>query len=409
MTPPKIGIIGAGPGGLTLANLLHQSSIPYTLYELDPTPTARNQGGTLDLHPSGGQLALRAANLWSAFTASSRPESDVLKIVSASGTILWDGASDAAPKTDAEKFAGRPEIDRSALKGILLQNLDPAAIRWGKKLLSAVTHPSGQGKHNLCFADGEVAGPFDLVVGADGAWSKIRPLVTDQKPFYSGISALELWEDRVEERKPWMSRYVGAGSLFSFDEGRTIQSQRIGDGSVRTYACLRCAEGFLSGGFEKYDFECAEEKEAAKREFVERFFGDVGEELKRLVLGSGNAGMICRELYMLPVGMRWEGKKGATLLGDAAHLMTPFAGVGVNAAMADALALGNAIKEAVVGSECENENKSLEAAIQEYEMELFVRGEAFATKTAQNMDKHFSPGGSEEMAKKLRAAYGNAL
>lgn len=243
MTPPKIAILGAGPGGLTLANLLYQSSIPYTVYELDPSPTARNQGGTLDLHPSGGQLALRAADLWSAFTASSRPESDVLKIVSASGTILWDGASDAPPKIDAEMFAGRPEIDRSALKRILLQNLDPAAIRWGKKLTSAVPHQNEHGKHNLHFADGEVAGPFDLIVGADGAWSKIRPLVTDQKPYYSGISALELWEDRVEERKPWMSRYVGVGSLFSFDEGRTIQSQRIGDGSVRTYACLRCAEG----------------------------------------------------------------------------------------------------------------------------------------------------------------------
>lgn len=165
----------------------------------------------------------------------------------------------------------------------------------------------------------------------------------------------------------------------------------------------------MSGVYEKYGFECAEEKEVAKREFVERFFGDVGEELKRLVLESGNAGMVCRELYMLPVGLRWEGKKGATLLGDAAHLMTPFAGVGVNAAMADALALGNAIKEAVTGGERDSEGKSLEVAIQQYETELFVRGEAFATKTAQNMEKHFSAGGSEEMAKKLRAAYGNAL
>lgn len=392
---PKIAIIGAGPSGLTLANILQRHQILFTVYENDTSPHARNQGGSLDLHPDGGQLAIREAGLWDAFTAHARPESDVLKVVKNDGEVLWDGnGPDARAAPEAERFAHRPEIDRQALMQLLLKPLAPAAVRWGRKLQEVV--PAAGGTYELHFVDGAVETGFELVVGADGAWSSVRRLLTDAKPHYSGISAVELWALNADERNPWLSQYVGKGSCFSFGEGRTIQAQRIGDGSIRTYACLRKPESFLK--------DCGidwTKPETARKEYVERYFDDCGEDLKRMILESEDE-LIPRTLYMLPVGFRWESRPGVTLLGDAAHLMTPFAGVGVNAAMTDSLDLGRSI----VGYTETPHEKSLVDVIKDYDLRLFPHGERFAQRTMNSMNKHFSATGSEELVRQLRAAHG---
>ena len=445
---PKIAIIGAGPSGLTLANILHRNAIPFTVYDLDASATSRNQGGTLDLHPQGGQLALRAAGLWDAFAKHARPESDVLKVVQNDGEVLWDGnGADARLVPEEEKFNNRPEIDRGLLKEILLQNLPQECLQWGKKLVEAVPSSNSKDKHDLHFADGTIEKDVDLLVGADGAWSPVRRLLTDVLPHYSGISILEVWALDVAQRNPWLSSYVGMGSCYSFGEGRTIQAQRLGDGSVRTYACLRKPESFLK--------DCGidwTQRDVARKEYVERYFADCGEDLKRLVLESEDE-MVPRTLYQLPIGFSWEGKTGVTLLGDAAHLMTPFAGVGVNVAMIDGLELAKGLVEycqgllnthevlntkepsttktngtstngtstngmstngiaspaqgeSIDGDQGAEVGRSLEDVVRVYEKELFPRGEKFAMKTMGNMKKHFSEGGSVELAGRLRRAYG---
>lgn len=384
--PLKIAIIGAGPSGLTLANILQNNQIPFTIFDLSK-PNDRNQGGTLDLHPQGGQLALREAGLWDQFVKYARPESDVLKLVTNEGEVLWDeNGPDARPVSEAEKFDHRPEIDRALLIEILLANIKPV---WGKKLVEAL--PQGD-KFDLHFADGSVETGFDLVVGGDGAWSKVRNLVTDTKPHYSGISVVELWALDVQEKHQWMMDYVGSGNCFSFGEGRAIQVQRIGDGSIRTYASLRKPESFLK--------DCGidwTEPETARKEYVDTYFADCGEDLKKCILESSDA-LIPRPTYMLPVGFKWESRAGVTLLGDAAHLMTPFAGVGVNAAMIDALELAKTIIETPEG-------ENFAAALAKFETGMFARGEKFAQKTMNNLNKHFSANGTHEMCRRLRAAY----
>ena len=234
-TNPKIAIIGAGPSGLTLANLLQQYNISFTVYELETVANERNQGGTLDIHAESGQLALREAGLYDEFKKYARPEGDALKVVNPAGTVLWDENGCDAPLTF--ETAGRPEIDRIDLRNILLNSLKPDVVLWGRKLLHVEQGQSDK-KYDLHLADGTEKG-FDLVVGADGAWSKVCPFLTDVKPFYLGVSFIEMWALDVEERYPWLSAFVGAGSCFTFDEGRVLLSQRNGNGSIRVYAKMR--------------------------------------------------------------------------------------------------------------------------------------------------------------------------
>ena len=394
---PKIAIIGAGAGGLALANILQKNQIPFVVYEADVSANARNQGGTLDLHPAGGQLAIREAGLWDQFVKHARPESDVLKIVENNGEVLWDGnGSDARIVPEAEKFDHRPEIDREALKEILLANLKPECLRWGKKLVEAI--PTELETFQLHFNDGSIEKDV-VVIGSDGAWSKVRQLLSPVKPHYSEISLVELWALDVDKKNPWMAQYAGRGSCFSFGEGRAIQIQRLGDGSIRTYASLRKPESFIN--------DCGidwTKPESARKEYVEKYFDDCGNDLKRMILESSDQ-LVPRALYQLPVGFRWESRPGVTLIGDAAHLMTPFAGVGVNAAMVDALELGRALIECKESAD----GKSVASALEAYESGLFPRGEAFAQKTMNNMQKHFSADGSKNLAKRLRAAYGPSV
>lgn len=170
--------------------------------------------------------------------------------------------------------------------------------------------------------------------------------------------------------------------------------QRLGDGSVRTYACLRKPESFLK------DCGIDWNNPAAAERFVNEYFNDCGADLKRMILESNDM-FVPRSLYHLPVGFSWGPRPGVTLVGDAAHLMTPFAGVGVNAAMMDSLSLAQKIIQVIKGGE----RRTLAESLQQYEGDMFQRGEDFAKKTMEGMQRHFSAGGSEQLAGLLIAHY----
>src|SRR5580698_1195951 len=83
----RVVIVGAGPAGLTLARLMQRRGVAVQIVELDASPSARNQGGTLDLHEDSGQLALRCAGLSQAFHTVSRPEGQLSKVFDRHGQL----------------------------------------------------------------------------------------------------------------------------------------------------------------------------------------------------------------------------------------------------------------------------------------------------------------------------------
>ena len=163
-----IAIIGGGPCGLTLARLLECKGIAYTVFERDSSAISNNAaGGSLDIHAETGQRALKEAGLFEQFKKVARYDDTAVAIADKRGKRVLE----MGQERDA------PEIDRADLRRILLESIPEDKIKWGHALKSAEL---GQGASPvLTFANGAVLDGFRLVVGADGAWSKVRRLVCE--------------------------------------------------------------------------------------------------------------------------------------------------------------------------------------------------------------------------------------
>jgi len=175
-----IAIIGAGLGGLTLARVLHVNGIAATVFDLEDSPAARGQGGMLDIHEESGQAALHAAGLHSRFLEEVHVGGQAMRVLDKHANLLRDEPDDGTGE--------RPEIDRGDLRDLLLGSLPAETIRWGAKVTQVERDET---HHEVTFADGGVV-TADLLVGADGAWSRVRPLLSDAMPAYSGVSFVEL-------------------------------------------------------------------------------------------------------------------------------------------------------------------------------------------------------------------------
>ncbi len=317
-TFPGIAIIGGGPGGLMLARLLQMRGAVPAVFERDADAGDRPQGGSLDLHPETGQRAIRLAGLESEFLAEARPEDQGDRLYDADGALLFDrdGSGD-----------DRPEIDRTALRRILLDSLTPGTVRWASRV-EAIT-PRKDGRHDVATGGGTL--PFDIVIGADGAWSRVRPLLSEARPAYEGVTLIELGFDI--RRHPDVDALVGGGKMFAVGNDRILIAQRNGRGHIRGYAGLRVSEAVARNMADM-------PAERIRSETLEAFAGWAPRLLG--LIESGDI-LAVRPLHALPVGHRWTTRPGLTLLGDAAHLMSPFGGEGVNLALADAVDLADAL------------------------------------------------------------------
>jgi 2-polyprenyl-6-methoxyphenol hydroxylase-like FAD-dependent oxidoreductase len=347
MTTP-VTIVGAGLGGLTLARVLHVHGIPATIYEAEPSAETRAQGGQLDIHEHNGQLALEAAGLTDEFRAIIHEGGEASRALDQHGTVLLEEPDNGA--------AGRPEVLRGDLRRILLGSLPGDMIQWGCKVTGA--RRLGDGRHELTFADGPAV-TSGLLVGADGAWSRIRPLLSDAQPEYIGTTFIEMYLYDADERHPAAAAAVGGGAMYALTLGKGIVAHREAGDILHTYVELNRTAEWMAG----IDFTDA----AAARARVAAEFGGWAPELTALIT-DGETAPVPRMIYALPNGHRWDRVPGVTLLGDAAHLMPP-SGEGANLAMLDGAELGTAIAA---------HRDAPETALTAYEEALFPRSESEA-------------------------------
>ncbi|KAI8584667.1 hypothetical protein K450DRAFT_217381 [Umbelopsis ramanniana AG] len=388
----KIAVIGGGIGGLTLASVLqHAYKIKCTVYELDDTENSRNQGGSLDLHVNSGQLALEKAGLTDQFQKNARYQGQDLIITNKTGKVLYqDSGSDGPTGGDDD----RPEIDRTILRHMLIESLEEGTIQWGKKVikLEEDSKDNGNHRHALTFQDGRTE-TFDLVVGADGAWSKLRKFVSDAVPFYTGIFFAEVCLTNVDIDHPAASKLVGHGTYIALQDNKGLLCQRNGDGSIRIYVTIRVEENGLS----HIDFT---NPEGPRNYFLDRF-SDWDDTLKVFIKEASS--FIPRGFYMLPIDHTWKSHPGVTLIGDAAHLMSPFAGEGANMAMLDGANLAEAISEIV------HNGKDLATTIEKFEKDMHEIVVVPAAESAKNMDMFISddaPEGVVNFFETIQAAGG---
>jgi 2-polyprenyl-6-methoxyphenol hydroxylase-like FAD-dependent oxidoreductase len=350
-----ITIIGAGLGGLTLASVLHKNGVTPVLYDADsladPLAASRHQGGMLDIHRDTGQAALQAAGLLDAFGELVLEGGDGLRILDKTGALRMSGEGNGL----------RPEVDRGALRDLLLSSLPSGIVRWDAKVIGI---DRAGGGYRLMFADGNVV-TTDVLIGADGAWSKVRPLVSDAKPAYAGVSFVELRYRDADRKYPTAAALVGKGSMLALSDERGLFGHREPNSELCVYAALKVPEEWS--------------RQPVSRDMLHEHFADWHQDFHE-VIAKSDGDIVSRSIFALPVGHSWPRTPGVTLLGDAAHLMSPFAGEGANLAMIDGADLATAIIA---------HPGRIETAFAIYEAAMFPRAKEKAIESAAGLELAF--------------------
>jgi 2-polyprenyl-6-methoxyphenol hydroxylase-like FAD-dependent oxidoreductase len=363
-----IAVVGAGLGGLLLARVLHVNGIDAVVYERELSRDARGQGGMLDIH--SGQRALREAGLFDEFHAIARGDGQDLRLLEPDGTLLLqeDTPDDAAPE--------RPEVDRADLRNLLLDSLPGHTVRWGH----AFEHAADGLLH---FTNGNSA-TYDLLVGADGADSRVRTLLTDARPAHTGQHVVELGIPDIDRTHPDFAAMIGRGNYWVLGNGQSLSAQRNGDGRVRIYLNFyrdphTAEDWFATSGVPFSD------PAAARARLIDLFTG--WDSRFTALIAACDDTVLARSITTLPVGLTWPSRPGITLIGDAAHLMPPV-GQGANMALLDGARLGLALAA---------HPDDFPAAVKEYEREMFERTSAAARQSAHMQEILTSPDASRRM------------
>ena len=373
----EIAIIGGGPGGLTLARLLQLKGLSVKVYERDVNKEVRIQGGALDLHTESGLMALEKAGLLNEFKTHYRPGAELVRVLNNQAKIC----SDEHLEGRTAKFGNknhRPEIDRGPLRNILLNSLQSGTVVWNSHIVSI---EPVENKWKIIFENGNTV-IADIVIGADGANSKIRPFVTDIKPFWTGITMLEGSIKDSEKTAPNIHQLLKGGKIFAYGNGKTLFVSSKGDGNFG-FATSCKTEEFWD---KKSGIDFKDNKQILawfKREYKE--WSPVWHEL----FENESTVFIPRPQYCMPLNQKWKAQSNITLIGDAAHWMPPFAGEGVNMAMLDALQLSEALTNPSIAN--------TQTAIAKYERQMFKRFAVKGQETLFNTEWMHQPNALNDM------------
>ncbi|MEV6566421.1 FAD-dependent oxidoreductase [Streptomyces kronopolitis] len=352
----RVSVVGAGLGGLCLAQGLRGAGIEVDVYERDPAITARFQGYRLVLDPVGfaalrGCLPQRLHPLLDAVVSDARVERLAL---------------DAQLNKIGEIGPARSGIvvDRQVLRHLLLTGL---TVHTGAALTGYDVGDGGRVEAR--FAQREAA-TADLLVGADGVGSAVRRVLTPQTtPRDTGVRFV-IGRTPLTERFAGLSRAFGGkivGSGVSLllgamwfpvppKEAAERLAPEVALPDVHDY--VRWAMILPPGG----SLGTLTAQEAA----LSRMNG-WHPDLRALVEQADPDNSTLLSIAVVEPGERWA-PGPVTLLGDAIHATSPTGGNGANTALRDAELLGRRLREAAEG------RRSLLAAVDDYERQMFAYG-----------------------------------
>ncbi|MCE5097049.1 FAD-dependent monooxygenase [Staphylococcus devriesei] len=364
----RVGIIGGGPGGLMLGLLLQQQGFKVNIFEKAGLEVNADRGGSLDIHEESGQLPLKETGIIDKFKELARFEGEDTRVLDKNGKVYYEETA------DPEVEGGRPEIDRGELCDLISEQLHDHTVIYDKAF-KGLTHLDNN-QIEVEFDDASTM-TFDFVVGADGAFSKVRPYLANVDVEYNGISMVELNVEDVFNQYPDLAQFNKNGKMMAFGDHKAILGQVNGDGRIKVYMSYRM-------DYDEFDQFKAMSKAEIKEQLLNDF-SDWDADLKKYIEYAGDD-LLLRRIYKLPIGFKWENQANLTLIGDAAHLMSPFAGEGVNMAFYDAYLLAKAIKA----------HDELKDALQAYEATMYETSQQSASESQANLEEMFGDNAAQK-------------
>ncbi|KAJ4479150.1 hypothetical protein J3R30DRAFT_2726587 [Lentinula aciculospora] len=405
MSQARVLIVGAGVGGLTLAQGLTKAGIKATVFEKDASSDFRAQGYRFRMNPQGSaavkfllpealfaQFEQTAANTR---VGSTRMNYDGTVLHSQEGVGALPGGPGPGipmpnPGTPAEP--SRPgqysvyTVDRTLFRALLLQNID---VRFGKQVESYSLDSPSEGKVTIHFNDGS-SDTGDFLVGADGLRSAIRkqflpqhiPVDTTGRCIYGKTPITpEVLEKLPKEMHSWMSMTrddtrskplsLFAEPLYFSDVAKALSIK------VLPQASEDYIYWALTGSPETFElpdsqFLCLTPEQTVQHslKITEKWAPAIRTIFELQTVEQAGPLRISSVVPGLPY---WEPSPLMTLLGDAVHVMSPTGGVGANTALKDCSALYEVLRKAFV----EDEGKVSVEALGQYEAAMRVyAGEA---------------------------------